>query len=528
MTDRIGGREDRGIRINRRRFLAGGGAIAAGSLLAGYGGFGGLKALAQDPPAGCPTPAVGGTPFVPGSDKRPIVLRKSISFFSPAELTELENAFAALRALDSSDPRTWVLQADIHALNCHQCFNDSTQIHSSWNFFPWHRAYLYYYERILGSLVGNIDGFRLPYWDWENIRNLPDAYRTPASSANSLFDSIRDAGMAAGGNLPATHGTAARVSLLLGMTDFATFGGTTFSGPSSKGACESNPHDIVHGDVGQPGSPFRDMGNLGFAARDPLFFAHHCNIDKLWSKWNSLADESLPPGSYQNPTDAGFLNARWSFYDENKQVVSISAADVLDHVDNLRYEYVVRLFIPPLLVAYACQLLCCPPPPEVGPIISIDPESRAILLQRAGEDFPAALVLRGVVVPRQFTGSFDIFAVRRNSRTPLGSLYFFPDEASHEMAATTERRPMTLVLDITHALRDLLSTTDPASIQVFRRKRRGEGEDHDHDHDHGRDKDRDEARRSREEKHECRDEDEHEEKPAFVLSATGAEIRVSK
>jgi len=53
------------------------------------------------------------------------------------------------------------------------------------------------------------------------------------------------------------------------------------------------------------------MGNLGFAARDPIFFAHHSNIDKLWSNWNSvgrrcrLAGDGLPDS--ERPV---FLNLR--------------------------------------------------------------------------------------------------------------------------------------------------------------------------------------------------------------------------
>src|SRR4051812_41343223 len=254
--------------------------------------FAGFTALAQDPPSACPAPPAGGTAFVPGSDTRPIVLRKSISSLTASELTRLHDAYAALRALPASDKRTWILQADLHALYCDSCDNWSKEIHGSWNFFPWHRAYLYYYERILGSLVGDIDHFRLPYWDWTTTRTLPGPYSSPAASSNSLWNGNRDSGMAGGGKLPSSDGTTARIDTLNLLQDFATFGGDAFSG----GSTEDDPHGVIHMDVGRSTDPYHDMGNLGFAARDPLFFTHHGNLDKVWSNWNALSTGSgVPP-----------------------------------------------------------------------------------------------------------------------------------------------------------------------------------------------------------------------------------------
>jgi polyphenol oxidase len=278
---------------------------------------------------------VNGTPFKPGQDTRPIVQRTSASSLSSAQISQFRTAYAKLRALPSTDTRTWVLQADMHAIYCQACTNDKVQsVHGSWNFFPWHRAFLYYFERILGSLIGNINYFRLPYWDWENHRSMPSAYWSPANSTNSLYDVNRYSVIANGGALPTNDGTAARITLLDGITDFKTFGGTATAG----GACESNPHDPIHDDIGLHTSPWHDMGHLGFAARDPIFFAHHCNLDKIWAYWNALAARSTPP-AYQNPTDPAFLSERWNFYDENQKVVSMSAADVLNYSTNLRYGY---------------------------------------------------------------------------------------------------------------------------------------------------------------------------------------------
>jgi polyphenol oxidase len=450
---------------SRRGFLKGAAALAGGSVFAGTSTiFSSLRAFAQDPPSGCPAPPTGGAHFVPGSDTRPVILRKSINALTPAELTKLQSAYTALRALPATDKRTWVLQADMHALFCDSCTTSPTDIHGSWNFFPWHRAYLYYYERILGSLAGDINHFRLPYWDWENIRTLPASYRSPGSAANPLWDGTRNAGMAGGGNLPVADGTTARINTLNLLTDFASFGGNSFSA----GAMENNPHGTIHMDVGQSAFPFHDMGNLGYAARDPLFFAHHCNIDKLWSGWNDLAGGGgLPPNAYKNPTDAAFLNARWSFYDENQQVVSMSAADVLDHNANLRYTYKVPIFrVPPLQLIWVCKLICCLPDPDPGPVLEVTERIREEALNAVRQQSTMLLVLQGVPVPPNASGVFEVLSVRGERRIHLGSIGIVEHGEGRHMK---QHGLQTVVLDITQAAGDLLAKEKPATLRVIRR-----------------------------------------------------------
>jgi hypothetical protein len=493
----------RGLRIesptrnNRRRFLQDAATIVGGAGFATASGFfSTFRSFAQDPPSDCPAPLTGGTPFSPGQDTRPIVRRKGISTLTAPELSLVQQAFSGLRNLPATDKRAWILQADIHALYCDQCDNTSVQIHGSWNFFPWHRAYLYYFERILGSLVGDLDGFRLPYWDWENIRTLPSPYATPAASTNSLWDSNRRAALAQGGNLPTNDGSKARVAILNAITDFATFGGTA----ADAGACENNPHNTVHVDVGFLNSPYLDMGNLGFAARDPIFFAHHGNIDKLWSRWNGLSSGShLPPPAYKNPTDAAFLDTRWSFYDENQNVASISTVDVLDHEGNLRYTYEAPQFKAiQFLAEYECRLFWRGPGPDPGPFLEVSEEVRTSVLAQVrqfNESHSIALVLQGVEVPNKTSGNFDVFAVRGDRKTFLGTLSLL-----NETMRIKEAKPVTLVLDVTHAVGDLLAKSKPASIRVFRRRDQNPGE-----------------RPSAEEKAEA---------AAFVLKAKRAQIRV--
>ncbi len=124
------------------------------------------------------------------------------------------------------------------------------------------------------------------------------------------------------------------------------------------GAMENNPHGPVHIWTADPGTtPLQagcywpntpggtpvdqtqtgclDMGVLATAAQDPVFFAHHSNIDRLWDVWLNT------PGSQGNYTDTSWLNQQFNFYDENGDWVYITVADVLaaNEQTNLRYTY---------------------------------------------------------------------------------------------------------------------------------------------------------------------------------------------
>jgi tyrosinase len=100
---------------------------------------------------------------------------------------------------NQNDTRGWTFQAGLHgSLMAGQFFNQCE--HASWWFFPWHRAYLYFFERIVRKASGD-DKFALPYWDWnvEGRRSLPPAFRDLGSK---LFDNTRGSDVNEGEPLP--------------------------------------------------------------------------------------------------------------------------------------------------------------------------------------------------------------------------------------------------------------------------------------------------------------------------------------
>ena len=302
------------VPFTRRQF---GRTMLAGATALGMGGGRILRAQDQEcaPPPGTAVDFV--MPKTP-----PNVLRKSVAELTPAEVTRLRLAYQKLRELtvsDPNDPRGWMQQAHVH---CWMCGGNGGDIHGSWTFLPWHRAYLYFHERILGKLV-NDSSFRLPYWSWDdaNYRNLPLIYR-PAkvgSAGNSLYDAKRSDAAVRGASLPASIFPARQNPM--NSANFAAFGG----GIDSGGSLEFGPHGAIHMWAGTAGDPYADMGNLSLAAQDPLFYAHHCNIDRLWAEF-----VRLNPVAHANPTDPEFLTRSFQFFDENKQLVNIKVQDVLD------------------------------------------------------------------------------------------------------------------------------------------------------------------------------------------------------
>jgi tyrosinase len=101
------------------------------------------------------------------------------------------------------------------------------------------------------------------------------------------------------------------VQRVLQITDFFQFA----SGPEDNhyfGALE-NIHNLIHNfsgganpNFGKSSTPMNvnnplngDMVNAGRTAFDPIFWAHHCNIDRLWHQWQKLNPSAGP----DDPTD---------------------------------------------------------------------------------------------------------------------------------------------------------------------------------------------------------------------------------
>src|SRR5580704_4485124 len=71
----------------------------------------------------------------------------------------------AMLALPADHPQNWFRNAFIHLMDCP---------HGNWWFYVWHRGYVGFLERSIRALSGD-DTFAMPYWDWTQLPQIPDA-----------------------------------------------------------------------------------------------------------------------------------------------------------------------------------------------------------------------------------------------------------------------------------------------------------------------------------------------------------------
>jgi len=229
-----------------------------------------------------------GTPSATGA-LTPLRHRRNVRLLSSGQMVDLRNAITQAQGLN--DDRGYQYWAGIHGLPL-----PISCTHHNHLFLPWHRAYLYFFEK---TLQDRVPGVTLPWWSWVGKTSLPAVYASEESAgeANPLYDSpIQPVGRrkpretrtwrqpAQDGQLPSSN----VVDAVLANTDFFTF----------QTQLESI-HDGIHMWVGGT------MGDISVAAYDPIFWAHHCMIDRLWYIWQlkhpgahppaNLLDRALPP-----------------------------------------------------------------------------------------------------------------------------------------------------------------------------------------------------------------------------------------
>ncbi|MEO1569441.1 MAG: tyrosinase family protein [Pseudomonadota bacterium] len=189
--------------------------------------------------------------------------------------------------------------------------------HAGWFFLPWHRGYLFAMEAILADWItaqGGPADWALPYWNYlddtnPSARDIPQEFldaTLPDGSPNPLSQAPRGPAIALGpqpwigrditlaSQTTETVYTAIPGTLGYGgpISGYAQFG-------NSGGANESNPHNLVHVMVGGDSSaaPVGWMFDPNFAALDPIFWVHHCNVDRLWEAWMSDPSHTMELGA---------------------------------------------------------------------------------------------------------------------------------------------------------------------------------------------------------------------------------------
>src|SRR5688572_351050 len=268
-----------------------------------------------------------------------VYVRQSIAEFSkdPAKVDAYRAGVRRMKSRDVDDPTSWAYQANIHGVPSGTTLKPEwrTCDHGTWYFFPWHRMYIYWFERILRRASGD-PTFALPYWDYSDPdqRLLPRIFREPANSSNPLYEPNRrssfNAGTAGLDSEDVDHSAAFRQTVFASTSFPYGFGGYPRSHSHTAdtfGELEWSPHNLVHGAIGGL------MGNVPLAARDPIFWVHHANIDRLWNRWLALG------GGRANPTNASWRGQSFTFFNQRGLAVTETVQQFLNrHTDEYRYD----------------------------------------------------------------------------------------------------------------------------------------------------------------------------------------------
>jgi len=206
--------------------------------------------------------------------------------------------------------------------------------HGTLGFLPWHRMYLYFFERVVRKQAGDAS-LNLPYWNYFSIKGadgkgiaLPPIVRNEAG--NPLYDEFRTPGL--NQDKTSIDANTASAAQAFKFTDF----------PSFSHQLESQPHGAMHCATGSScNAP--DIGQVPLAGLDPVFYMHHANIDRLWQCWlNRKAggqpiDLAWAKANLGMPDD--WYQTSYTFADENGNKATMTIADVFTPgIIDVRYD----------------------------------------------------------------------------------------------------------------------------------------------------------------------------------------------
>ena len=219
-----------------------------------------------------------------GSVRVMVRIRKNAESLTTAERDRFLAAFAQLnqagRFQDFRDMHTLVSQP---------------QAHGAKGFLPWHRSYLLDLEREIQSIDPSV---AMPYWrfdqpgpklftrDFIGVAGPGGTVQFSATNPLQFWSTDGVPGITRSPRIGLNWDPTTQPGPGV-ITEAATFNlGDTY--PPFRADMELNPHGQAHtrwdGFIRQ----------VPTAAKDPLFFLLHCNVDRLWAKWQRLKGRFNP------------------------------------------------------------------------------------------------------------------------------------------------------------------------------------------------------------------------------------------
>ena len=273
-------------------------------------------------------------------DKSP--LSWTFQWYTHAVPTNTSKA-AALNAIYGPNPSPEKTLANEMWNTCQAHFNAADEPF----FLPWHRLYVCFFEMIIRKVL-NDPQFTLPYWNYSVPAGypLPKRFRMPNDPLyGPLFRPNRRQPVNAGQPIFTGAGSASDLnpagSLALGNYN-------AFDQSIDQGI-----HGSVHVFVGNG----QGMGAIPWAANDPVFWMHHCNIDRLWASWDT---------NHSNPNTPAWLNKLFVFASANGQG---ERSPVKDATNTVKCNYVYDQLATPHIASgvHIAPLVLAEPSEAAGP-----------------------------------------------------------------------------------------------------------------------------------------------------------------
>jgi tyrosinase len=232
-----------------------------------------------------------------GSHPLMVRVRKDANLLSAGER---DRFLAALATLNGAGTGRYNDFRDMHVGGA-----PDFEAHGGPGFLPWHRAYLLDFERELQAIDGQV---ALPYWRFDKA--APSLFATSFIGKPNTLNQVQ---FAAGHPLLAwvafgppgvQRGQGVGPTTVPNVrTEVQTLALGGLPNPNYNGfrAMQSNPHNPAHmshvnGWITNPTT----------APRDPLFFLLHCNVDRLWAKWQFVTRLHDPNDPRSFTPAAGF------------------------------------------------------------------------------------------------------------------------------------------------------------------------------------------------------------------------------
>jgi tyrosinase len=416
---------------------------------------------------------------------------------------------------DISDPSSWIYMAAVHGTPPgitpppgSSQFWDQCQ-HQSWFFLPWHRGYLAAFEAVVAKTIADLGGpedWALPYWDYSedltlnpNARLMPPAFRNQ-NMANGTPNWLWSRRAQVSNGDFGLDDTSVGLSALqfVSFTNTAPGASSGFGGPvtgfnpggGDNGALESLPHNRIHVRIGQPNGFMIDPRT---AALDPIFWLHHCNIDRLWELWRNRGPQ------FQDPTAPTWqTGVAFDMHDGDGAPFTFTCDQMLDTTQVLHgYRYdTVPVALPSAIpdpTEEETIMMAAKTPDLVGAtdapidlnetvargVLSVEPaRSPAMMAEAVAPAQPTVYLNLENVTGTGTPADFEVFVdLPDDSVEPLrvGTLTTFGVARASDPNGPHGGNGLTQVYDITFAAQTLgLNSTSAKDIQVaFRREARG-------------------------------------------------------